>query len=226
MVNGNRDLCSLHLTPPWEGMIIYHTIISTSRQVHENSNPLSLTPRQAGQKIRHRLSHRRGLLQHDHMPRAGHDDELRAGDLFVQRLAVFDRRHAIGVAAEDEGRGHDAAHVVAAVERVAGEEVVAEGLGIHLAQPARVETQQVRLHVLAVCPLRQKLSRARVVVQDAGQDLRCDAQLGARADQDQAGQPRRIAQGEFKAIAPPIECPARTNRTNSSASAKPRTTSA
>ena len=46
--------------------------------------------------------------------------------------------------------------------------------------------------------MRQKLGRARVVVQDAGQDFRRHAQLRARADQDEAGQPRRIAQGEFK----------------------------
>ena len=73
-----------------------------------------------------------------------------------------------------------------------------DDLGIHFAQPARVETQQVRVHVLAVRPLRQELGRAREVVQDAGQDLRCDAQLGARADQNQPRQPRRIAQGEFQ----------------------------
>ena len=73
-----------------------------------------------------------------------------------------------------------------------------DDLGIHLAQPARIEAQQVRVHVLAVRPLRQELGRARVIIQDAGQDLRRDAQLGARADQDEAGQPRRIAQGEFQ----------------------------
>ena len=77
-------------------------------------------------------------------------------------------------------------------------EVAVDDLGIHFAQPAHVEAQQVRIHVLAVRPLRQELGRAREVVQDAGQDLRRDAQLGARADQDEAGQPRRIAQGEFQ----------------------------
>ena len=57
------------------------------------------------------------------MPRAGHDDELRAGDLLVQKLAELDRGHAVGVTAEDEGRESDAAHVSATVEGVAGEEV-------------------------------------------------------------------------------------------------------
>ena len=61
-----------------------------------------------------------------------------------------------------------------------------------------VEAQQVRIDVLAVRPLRQELGRARVIIQDAGQNLRRDPQPGARADQDEAGQPRRIAQGELK----------------------------
>ena len=73
-----------------------------------------------------------------------------------------------------------------------------DDLGIHFAQPANVEAQQVRVHVLAVRPLRQEFGRAQEIIQDAGQDLRRHTQLRARADQDQARQPRRIAQGEFK----------------------------
>ena len=52
------------------------------------------------------------------MPHARQNDELRAGDLLVAELAVFDRCHEVGVAAEDEGGDSDVAHVDPAVRHV------------------------------------------------------------------------------------------------------------
>ena len=146
------------------------------------------------------------------MPRTLHDDQLAARDLFVQVLAVFDRRHAIRIAAEDESRGRDAAHVSAAVECVARDEVVVNHLGRHLAQPPRVKAQQIGVRMLAVRPLRQQLGRSAEVAEDAGQDLRRDAQLGAGADEKQARQPRRVAQSELLGDRPAHGMPAQDER--------------
>ena len=61
-------------------------------------------------------------------PPPGTIDQLRAGDLLRQVAAVFERGHAIGIAADNPGGRRDVRYIRQTVETVAGEEIVVDDL--------------------------------------------------------------------------------------------------